>query len=745
MSAFAEVVPLAGLPMNLTYAIPSSLHSTLKAGMLVKINLQNRNILGVVANPNVETTLPHSKIKFINNILYDHPVITKDLLCLAAWIQQYYAATADSVYETMIPAAVRRGLSEKKVKIYKIIKSIGEDELEIIRSKAPKQFAAYNFIKERAKTVERSELLQALGPIESAIRTLLKKGVLEESFESKIRVAYDDEFGGEEIINSSKIALTEEQNSAVQEISVSLSKEKFQVHVLHGVTGSGKTEVYLQAIKQVLKNNGQVIFIVPEVALTPQTVGRIRGRLINQGINTVVWHSQLSEGERFDAWMSISRGEVQVVVGARSAIFAPMPNLKLVVVDEEHEPSFKQGETPRYHGRDVAVYRAMLCKCVCILGSATPSLETLYNINCKKYKVNRLTKRVDYKELPTVHVVDMRGEVLREKGATMLSRTLVEKLKARFEAKEQSILFINRRGYSSRMICPDCSYIAECNHCSVSLTYHRNDETLRCHVCGHTRKAMTFCPSCRSNKISWRGFGTQKVEDVVAQVLPKANIVRMDTDTMNRKNRFREILTEFRRGKIDVLVGTQMIAKGLDFPNVTLVGLIDADISLHLPDFRAHERTFQLVVQVAGRAGRGDKAGEVIIQTFVPHSAPIQFAKRSDFKGFLESELEQRKEFNYPPYRHIIRHIFRGTNKNLVSAIAEKWALAFEKHFEGKLEVRGPAPAPLEKIKDNYRYHLWFFTKNISSILPEIVKFRQNFKMPKEVIDVFDVDPVDMI
>jgi len=408
------------------------------------------------------------------------------------------------------------------------------------------------------------------------------------------------------------------------------------------VTGSGKTEVYLQAVEHVLQRGGGALFLVPEVALAPQTVGRLRGRLESKGIQTVVWHSFLSDGERFDAWQALVRREARVVVGARSAIFAPIPDLQLIIVDEEHEPSYKQEDTPRYHGRDVAVYRASLLKALCILGSATPSLETLYNAERGKYALDRMPNRVDNRKLPTLHIVDMRVEYIRNKekrkGPMILSRMLVDAMKQRFEAREQTILFLNRRGYATSVLCMECGWVAESPNSSVTMTYHQTDDSLRCHLSGHSEQAPRRCPACGQDALRKRGHGTQRVESAAQAVLPRARIVRMDADAMSRKNLYRKILSDFRIGKIDVLVGTQMIAKGLDFPNVTLVGLVDADMSMHLPDFRAAERTFQLMVQVSGRAGRGDGHGEVVIQTFNPHSGPLLFARQRDFEGCREEE-----------------------------------------------------------------------------------------------------------
>jgi primosomal protein N' (replication factor Y) (superfamily II helicase) len=356
-----------------------------------------------------------------------------------------------------------------------------------------------------------------------------------------------------------------------------------------------------------------------------------------------------------------------------------------------------------------------------------------------------LTKRVDDRQLPDIQVVDMRIEVMRQRGLVTLSRLLVDHMQARFERREQTILFINRRGYSSSLQCRKCGHVEECPHCSVAMTYHRADETLKCHLCGHERGAPAVCPACAAPDIRWRGLGTQRVEEAVRRVLPRARLERVDTDTMAKRHRFRQILSDFRTGKIDVLIGTQMIGKGLDFPNVTLVGLVDADLSMHVPDFRANERTFQLIVQVAGRAGRGDRAGEVVVQTFTPKTDAIQFAKRADFNGFADAELHMRHRFQYPPYRHLIHHLFRGPNPEKIRFFAEHWAKQVEKTLGDTVELRGPTPAPIEKVKDEYRYQIWYFCAAATKIVPALVKLQAEVKWPDDVTQVLDVDPMSLM
>lgn len=742
----AEVILVSGLDKSLTYSVPEFFREKIAVGSLVKVPLRNRTELGIVSSFLDEA--PSYRLKSIESLIYEKPVLTEDLLYLAFWMHRYYGASFESIIEAMVPAPVRKGMGVKSESYYGLSRLLSEDEAGLLRRRAPKQFAIYDYLTESREALSREQLVKGVGASSPAIKALVEKEILVSFSKEKERVAYDDTLSNSEKVVSKPPEMTEEQSAAVSSITQSLNSKKFVTHLLEGVTGSGKTEVYIRVIEKTIAEGGGVILLVPEVTLTPQTVGRLRSRLEERGMKAVVWHSLLSDGERFDAWNSIVEGRAQVVVGARSAVFAPMPNLRLVIVDEEHEPAYKQEDSPRYHGRDVAVYRAMLKKGVCILGSATPSLESLNNVNRGKYKLNRLLKRVDDRNLPSIEVVDMKCELHKKNaGGLILSESLSRKLRDCFHRGDQSILFINRRGYSRSVICPDCGYVAQCRECSVSLTYHRTDHLVRCHLCGFSHPLPRDCPECDSGAIRRKGLGTQRVEEVVQKFLPQARVVRMDTDSMRQKDLFRSILSDFREGKIDVLIGTQMIAKGLDFPNVTLVGLIDADISLHLPDFRASERTFQLLVQVSGRSGRGEKPGEVVIQTFTPQAMPIQFAKRSQFSEFFISELELRKEFQYPPHRHLIRHVFRGKNVEKVSFYAEQWAAAVNQRLSKKFncEMKGPAPAPIEKIKNDYRYHLWYFTKSVEPVVAELLSLRSTFKMDKGIVDVLDVDPVNLI
>lgn len=740
------VHPLAGFDKVLHYRVPEAQRRTVQAGSLVRVPLGRRYAIALVAEIDPVPDVPPEKLKNTSQVIYPFPAFTPDLLRLARWIATYYAAPLDLTIEAMIPASVRRGMGLRMEKRLAAAGAPTSDELAAVAKRAPQQARLLAFLRQQLQPVPTALVLARLKVGRATVAGLVARGFAVETEHRLERHAYADDLACGERVAALPPTLNPEQAAAVSSISRSLAAGRFAVHLLQGVTGSGKTEVYLHALSEVLAAGGGGMFLVPEVALTPQTVARLRARLeAVGGHRVIVWHSHLSEGERLDGWLALASGEARVVVGARSAVFAPVRDLRLVIVDEEHEPAYKQDEAPRYHGRDVAVYRASLNGAVCVLGSATPSAESVRNVRRGRYRLERLPRRIDDRRLPLLQIVDMRREYTKARHPAVLSRALADKLADRFERREQTILFINRRGYSATLLCQECGFVMQCPQCSVTLTYHRTDETARCHLCGHRQPAPLVCPQCRSPRIRWRGSGTQKVEEAVGRLLSSARVVRIDTDVLQRKNTFREILADFRTGKIDVLVGTQMIAKGLDFPNVTLVGLVDADISLHVPDFRANERTFQLLVQVAGRAGRGDRAGEVIVQTFTPQAAAIQFAKQSDFDGFIETELKLREDFGYPPFRHLVHHLFRGPNPEKLQFVAEHFAKQVEATLGGDVQVRGPAPSPIERIEGEYRYQVWYFTAKVVGAVAALARLRAEFPWPEGVVQTLDVDPVTLV
>ena len=561
--------------------------------------------------------------------------------------------------------------------------------------------------------------------------------------------------------------------------------------LLHGVTGSGKTEIYLQAIAHALEQGKGAIVLVPEIALTPQTVERFKARFSSGKLQTLVavLHSHLSAGERHDEWHKIRQGRARIVIGARSAIFAPVEPLGLVIVDEEHEHTYKQEEAPRYHARDVAIVRGQMEGAVVVLGSATPSMESYYNCKTGKYTLLDLPERVDNQKMPVVRVVDMRQAARQEKGTLIFSPQLKEAITQRLEKGEQTILFLNRRGYSSSLQCEKCGHVCECPNCSLSLTYHRPEQLLRCHLCGHNEPVPKVCPNekCKNPAIRYSGLGTQKVEDTLGKLFPKARVKRMDADVMKRKEDYRKVLGDFRVGKIDILIGTQMIAKGLHFPNVTLVGIIYADLALNMPDFRAGERTFQLLTQVAGRAGRGDVEGEVFVQAFTPFHPAIQYARRHDFVGFYDQEIEFREQLKYPPAARVALLTLKGRNEEKVQFAAEHVRRELDQLARGSapaggteedpesetaaaelnlgmtnatmtaapalasssapfrdLIIAGPAPAPLLRAETFYRYQLMLRTRAMSRLSRELARIIHSLVLPEDVTLTVDIDPTSL-
>jgi primosomal protein N' (replication factor Y) len=494
-----------------------------------------------------------------------------------------------------------------------------------------------------------------------------------------------------------------------------------------------------------LEQGRGAIVLVPEIALTPQTVDRFRARFADRSERVAVLHSSLSDGERYDEWHRIRSGEAQIVVGARSALFAPIHHLGLIVVDEEHEPTYKQDEAPRYSARDMAVLRGKLEKCAVVLGSATPALESYANATNGKYRCATLPLRVDDRRMPMMRIVDMRLEAQKEGRPVLFSRELIEAIRTRLDRAEQTMVFMNRRGFSASLVCPECGYVAECDQCSVGMTFHKARARLVCHLCGDEKPAPVRCPACNSPEFRYAGAGTEKIEEVMLKLFPKARIERMDSDTMRRKNAHRDVLGKFRTGKVDILVGTQMIAKGLDFPNVTLVGVVNPDHALHMADFRAGERVFQLLTQVAGRAGRGAAAGEVIVQTYTPHHPAIQAARRMDFSGFCDQELAFRKELDYPPYTHRTCVTLRGRDDTEVGKTAGDFFQCLEKTEKGGLVISPAMPAPIARIRGEYRWQILLRAPRTKIMNDAVRAASKTIKWPKTVKVTVDVDATSLL
>src|SRR5437016_4249883 len=587
-----------------------------------------------------------------------------------------------------------------------------------------------------------ADLLRHTSLDNQTLRALVRRGLAELHEEAAVRDPHADE----QFIATSNLALNDEQSLALKRITQALdSPEDARPILLHGVTGSGKTEIYLQAIRAALERGRSAIVLVPEISLTPQTVEGFKGRFAEAQDAVAVLHSHLSEGERHDEWHKIHSGRARIAIGPRSAVFAPLKSLGLIVVDEEHENTYKQEEAPRYHARDVAVVRAKIEKCVVVLGSATPSLESYHNATTGKYRLAALTQRVDDQRMPLMRVVDLRQERRKERAIAILSGKLRGAIADRLEKREQTILFLNRRGFSTSLLCTNCGEARNCPNCSVALTFHRNVARLSCHLCGHTAAVPRKCPACGKDALIYAGFGREKVESTVAHIFPKAMVRRMDADSMTRKEAYRETLRNFRAGKIDILVGTQMIAKGLHFPNVTLVGIINADLALHLPDFRAGERTFQLLTQVAGRAGRGETPGEVFVQTYTPFSPSIQFARHHDFTGYFQQELEFRERCDFPPFKHAILITVRSAHAGRAKLSAETLKRRLSKALPEEFILGDATPAPLEKLQGQFRFHILIRGEAIMRLSRLVRETLDKLPFPEDVTVTVDVDPYQLL
>lgn len=617
--------------------------------------------------------------------------------------------------------------------------------ISAFKKKSPAQSKCLALLLENEGQLSHRELTAEHRISASSLKGLEKRGLIESSEVERIR----ESDWGLDVPETQPSSLTEDQQEIQQKIKTAMDQGGYFPFLIHGVTGSGKTQVYIEAIREVLKRGKQALILVPEISLTPQIISRFKANF-EEKVGCL--HSGMSAGERFDTWRRVGNDDLPVVVGARSAVFSPLQNLGLIVVDEEHVSSYKQDDpAPRYNARDVAVMRAKLNKTVVIMGSATPSLESYFNAQQGKYTLCQLKQRVKDQKLPRVDIIDLAQE-RKNKNFSFLSSDLSSLLKDRVGRNEQALLFLNRRGFSSFVKCQDCGHIEKCPRCDITLTFHRTDFSLRCHYCGHQKKAPDLCPNCQGHRFMYKGAGTQKIEEEVKKSFPDVLMERMDLDTTARKGAHRRLLSDFGRKKFGVLLGTQMITRGLDFPDVTLVGVISADLGLDLPDFRSKERTFQLLAQVAGRAGRGEREGKVIVQTYYPQEWSIKLAASHDFEEFYRRELEQRKDLGYPPFNHLILMVFSGRNLKQVTARALSFsALLKRKAGKGRqerLEILGPAPAPISKVKNQYRWQLLIKTKKVSGVgglIKELLQDKKSAKKKEAVRISVNVDPMDML
>ncbi|NOV03262.1 primosomal protein N' [Paenibacillus planticolens] len=814
------------------YEVPSSLRKWVEVGSRVGVPFGPRVLQGFVVELHEETQLDAKRIKPIQNVLDLVPPLTDELVLLGRWISRMYLCHEVTALQAMLPAALKakyeraievgresgeqslldmpdlqaivafvaskgsvpmdalmerfaadgalikqllgagiltevqmvkdRMSTKKALTVFPPAGGNGlEQALSELPARANKQQEVLRYLIEHPYAIRLTELMETVEVGASTVKSLADRGWIELREVEVMR----DPYAGRAFARTKPLSLTEEQSRVFTEIRDAVAEERHEVFLLHGVTGSGKTEVYLQSIQQCLDMGKEAIVLVPEISLTPQMVERFKGRF---GDLVAVLHSRLSNGERYDEWRKITRKQVKVVIGARSAIFAPFTKIGLIIIDEEHESSYKQEESPKYHTRDVAVKRASMQGAAVVLGSATPSLESLEKTRRRRdrdrppYRLLTMKERVANRPMPPVAIIDMREE-LKSGNRSMFSTALYKAIEDRLHKKEQIVLLLNRRGYATFVMCRTCGYVSSCPHCDISLTYHQSSRMLRCHYCGYAEREVTECPSCQSKHIRHFGTGTQRVEEELGKIFPGIRVIRMDVDTTTEKGSHEKWLTMFREKQADVLLGTQMVAKGLDFPDVTLVGVIAADTVLNIPDFRSAERTFQLLTQVAGRAGRHEKQGEVFVQTYTPEHYSVQYASQHDFIAFANHELDVRANLGYPPYQRLILVTFSHEQVPLLVRFAEAFVMrlkeiaaqhstkqidlfseAVSQDQTFQMDVLGPVASPISRIKDRYRFQCvvkYRGEDQAAEIVGQTVAWFEERSSKEKLMISVDVDP----
>jgi len=709
-----------------TYKVPEEFNNEIKIGQIVKVPFGkgNKTSEGFILNLKNDDNIKF-KTKNIAAILVKDPVIDEDDINLIEFLREKTLCKYIDAFRLLIPVGIMKGAKAKKKKVI-VLKN--EDLSNIKNPDGYKKIV--EFFKTNSGKYTKSELINEHSISQYKLNKLIENEVLSIEEESVFR--YNDRVYNKD----SAKTLTIEQENIIREYINSDDK----MFLLKGVTGSGKTEVYMKLVERVLLEGKSAIILVPEIALTPQMIERFKGRF---GVNVALFHSKLSDGERFDEWFRVKEGKSKVIVGARSAIFLPAKNLGLIIIDEEHENTYKSEQNPKYQTKEVAEYLSELKGCKVILGSATPSIETYYRALTGEMKLLELNSRVDNKAMPPMKVIDMRNE-LKGGNKSLFSRELFIAIQERLKRKEQIILFLNRRGFSTFVSCRSCGYVFKCNECDISMTYHKNG-LLICHYCGKTKREPRECPKCHSKYVKFFGAGTQRVEEEVKKYFNNAGILRMDVDTTRDKHSYERIYNTFKNGEADILIGTQMVSKGLDFKNVTLVGILAADMSINIPDYRAAERTFQIITQVAGRAGRGDKQGEVLIQTYTPQHYSLQYAVNYDYEGFYEKEFTVRAMMKYPPFGKLL--LINGTSKkeDLLKNFMHKITMMIKPLVENCLdiEILGPIPCMISKVKENYRWQIVikgefdsYFSKNIKEIL-----YDENKNVYNDIRISMDINP----
>ena len=728
---FVEVLLDQNLAKRLDYLVPAEWEQMIQTGMRVEVPLKNNLVKGTIASIKASSQTPG--IRPISRLLSNQGELTEPQWKLAHWIARYYGAPLQRVLKCFIPPHVREGVERKKQLFVelKLPKTAALSACETLRKENPEEAIALDLLfNTRKKGVFLMEF-----PDKTAVKRLLKKKIVSiEAIPLEEDLLLEADF-----FQSPPKKLNLEQKECLDVVRASLEQNIFAAHLIYGVTGSGKTEVYLQAIETALKLGKGTILLVPEVSLTSQTIERFRSRFSDK---IAILHHRRSLGERNQAWEKLRQGEVRIAIGARSAIFAPMPNLGLIIVDEEHDSSYKQSdEIPCYHARNVAVMRAHIESATILLGSATPSIESRYNADIGKYQLHLLTSRANDASLPTVRIIDMKQVLDKHKGFTHFSQELLDGIEKRCKQGEQTLLFLNKRGYHRLQICGQCRFIIKCPHCDLGLTFHREAHLLKCHLCDYQRPSPRQCPSCNgSEPLQFKGFGTEHVERSLHAIFPSIRTLRMDRDTTRQKNSHDDLFKQFRSHKADVLIGTQMIAKGFHFPAVTLVGVLGSDATLSIPDFRSSESLFQLFTQVAGRAGRAELKGEVILQTFLPDHPIIKLAASQDYPSFYKAEIEERRLFGYPPFTHLIKCLFSAPTLASAQEAAQEAYAQLKAQLPQNAQALPPAASGHPKVKDLYRFQFLIKTARIEPVIPILTAIAS--KAPRSIQIKIDVDPL---
>jgi len=760
----AGIVLATGPAQEFDYLVPDALRDLVEPGrrVLVPLGKGNRQVQGYCVRVESRPT-GSRRLKHLAEVVDRRSLLSPAMLRLTRWIADYYLCPWGQVLETVLPAGVR-GQAGTRMATLLTLDPRGAERLaagNLRTHHAPRDAIhhterdEYGCLSDKQREILRAlaaapepltpqELARAAGCSPAPIATLRRKGLIR-SQTARVSSARQAEVA---LPREEHLRLNPDQQQALDAVLAALRSQQHRTLLIHGVTGSGKTEVYIQAIEEVVRYGRQAIVLVPEISLTPQTVERFRRRF---GAVAVL-HSHLSDADRYWHWQRIAEGRMSVVVGARSAVFAPTPQLGLIVLDEEHESTFKQETAPRYHAREVALARASAENVPLILGSATPSLESWHRARLGQYQLLEMPRRVLNRPLPEVGTIDLRAEGQRVGGGTSgrgsISRLLHQAIQAALHDDGQVILLLNRRGYSTHIQCPACGEVVRCPDCDIALTHHKTGDQVLCHLCDYRASPPTRCPACDSGEIRYWGLGTQKLEAEVRARFPNAPLLRMDADTMRARGAHEKALSEFSEGKARILLGTQMIAKGLDFPNVTLVGVIQADTALHLPDFRAAERTFHLVTQVAGRTGRGEKGGRVLVQTFSPDHPAIRAAVRHDYAAFAAQELPLREMLHYPPFASMIRMVIRSASEALAKQFAQQLCGSVSAALESRqagARVLGPAPAPTPRIRGKFRFQIQIQGPDGDKLRAAVHEAESLVQAPAEVEWIVDVDPINMM